>query len=65
MTDRDAAVLFAVALEGALDQWGHLPLCLGVYDHPSCDSDACRRVREAVATARRLGYLAVREEVEV
>ncbi len=59
MTDYQAAVLFAVALEGTLDEYGHLGWCLGVYDETDTCLPACHQAREAVRLAIAHGYLPV------
>lgn len=57
MTDHEAATLFARALAAVLDQWGHMPWCDAWTEDAPCTYDVCRQVREAVKTARSLGYL--------
>ena len=57
MTDRQAAFLFASALESSLDEYGHVGICIGTRGDDSCDEPACRLVRQVIRTALALGYL--------
>ncbi len=65
MTNHDHEAMarqLALALLGTLDEYHHLPWCLGTYDDAACDLPSCRQVRAAVRVAREAGLLAAPTE---
>jgi hypothetical protein len=51
------AAYLAETLAATLDTGSHMMWCNAWYEHEPCTYPACARVREAVATARELGFL--------